>query len=84
VHLPALGDAVEGATISQWLKSVREPVVLGEPIVEVSTDKVDREIESPVSGVLAEILVAEDETARVGSVLARYALRRCRALFASG
>ncbi len=70
VKLPALGESVTEGTISRWLKQVGETVEADEPLVEVSTDKVDTEIPSPVSGTLLEIRVHEDETAPVGSVLA--------------
>ena len=53
-----------------WLKAVGETVEVDEPLLEVSTDKVDTEIPSPVAGTLLEIRVAEDETAAVGAVLA--------------
>ena len=68
--LPALGDATEGATAFRWLKSPGEQVSEGEPLVEVSTDEVDSEIDSPATGLLPQILVAEDEAARVSDVIA--------------
>ena len=71
IILPALGESVNEGTVSRWLKEVGETVELDEPIVEVSTDKVDTEIPSPAAGVLTEILVAEDSVAAVGSVLGR-------------
>src|SRR5690606_2344981 len=55
----------------RWLKNVGDRVEVDEPLLEVSTDKVDTEVPSPVAGVLEEILVQEDETAEVGAVLAR-------------
>ncbi|WP_405731780.1 2-oxoglutarate dehydrogenase, E2 component, dihydrolipoamide succinyltransferase [Streptomyces sp. NBC_01537] len=70
VLLPALGESVTEGTVTRWLKSVGEEVAADEPLLEVSTDKVDTEIPSPVSGTLLEILVGEDETAEVGSRLA--------------
>ena len=70
VPLPALGESVTEGTISRWLKEVGDTVEADEPLVEVSTDKVDTEIPSPVAGTLLEIRVAEDETAEVGAVLA--------------
>ncbi len=70
VTLPALGESVTEGTISRWLKTVGETVEVDEPLLEVSTDKVDTEIPSPVAGTLLEIRVAEDETAAVGAVLA--------------
>lgn len=71
VVLPALGESVTEGTVTRWLKNVGDTVEVDEPLLEVSTDKVDTEIPSPVSGVLEEILVQEDETAEVGAVLAR-------------
>jgi pyruvate dehydrogenase E2 component (dihydrolipoamide acetyltransferase) len=70
VKLPALGESVTEGTITRWLKKVGDTVAIDEPLVEVSTDKVDTEIPSPVAGVLQQILVQEDEVALVGAVLA--------------
>ena len=70
VVLPALGESVTEGTVTRWLKKVGETVAVDEPLVEVSTDKVDTEIPSPVAGVLQQILVQEDETIEVGTVLA--------------
>ncbi|WP_432167321.1 2-oxoglutarate dehydrogenase, E2 component, dihydrolipoamide succinyltransferase [Streptomyces sp. bgisy031] len=70
VVLPALGESVTEGTVTRWLKEVGEEVAEDEPLLEVSTDKVDTEIPSPVAGVLLEISVAEDETAEVGAKLA--------------
>lgn len=70
IKMPALGESVTEGTISRWLKEVGESVEVDEPLLEVSTDKVDTEIPSPEAGVLLKILVAEDEQADVGSVLA--------------
>lgn len=70
VPLPALGESVTEGTISRWLKRVGDHVDVDEPLVEVSTDKVDTEIPSPVAGVVLEILVPEDGVAPVGAVLA--------------
>ena len=69
VTLPVLGESVTEGTVSRWLKEVGEQVSADEPLVEVSTDKVDTEIPSPATGVLLEIRVPEDEVAAVGSVL---------------
>ena len=69
VLLPALGESVTEGTVSRWLRAVGEQVAADEPLVEVSTDKVDTEIPSPASGVLLEIKVNEDEVAEVGQVL---------------
>lgn len=71
VVLPALGESVTEGTVTQWLKQVGDTVAVDEPLLEVSTDKVDTEVPSPIAGVLLEILVAEDETVEVGAVLAR-------------
>jgi 2-oxoglutarate dehydrogenase E2 component (dihydrolipoamide succinyltransferase) len=70
VTMPALGESVTEGTVTRWLKSVGDTVQVDEPLLEVSTDKVDTEIPSPVSGVLQEILVGEDETVPVGADLA--------------
>ena len=69
VRLPQLGESVTEGTISRWLKAVGDQVEADEPLVEVSTDKVDTEIPAPVSGVLLQIMVAEDGVAPVGAVL---------------
>ena len=71
VNLPALGESVTEGTVTRWLKNVGDSVEVDEPLLEVSTDKVDTEIPSPVAGVIEEILVAEDETAEVGAALVR-------------
>ncbi|PKW07353.1 2-oxoglutarate dehydrogenase E2 component [Streptomyces sp. 1222.5] len=70
VVLPALGESVTEGTVTRWLKSVGDSVEADEPLLEVSTDKVDTEIPAPTSGVLLEIVVGEDETAEVGAKLA--------------
>jgi 2-oxoglutarate dehydrogenase E2 component (dihydrolipoamide succinyltransferase) len=69
VVLPALGESVTEGTVTRWLKKVGDTVAVDEPLVEVSTDKVDTEIPSPVAGVIEQILVQEDETVQVGGVL---------------
>lgn len=69
VVLPALGESVTEGTVTRWLKKVGDSVAIDEPLVEVSTDKVDTEIPSPVAGVIEQILVQEDETVQVGAVL---------------
>lgn len=71
VNLPALGESVTEGTVTRWLKKVGDTVAVDEPIVEVSTDKVDTEIPSPVAGVIEEIFVEEDQTIEVGAPLAR-------------
>ncbi|MEX0914017.1 MAG: 2-oxoglutarate dehydrogenase, E2 component, dihydrolipoamide succinyltransferase, partial [Demequina sp.] len=71
VTLPALGESVTEGTVTRWLKSVGDAVEADEPLVEVSTDKVDTEIPSPFAGTLTEILVEEDQTVEVDTVIAR-------------
>lgn len=71
VSLPALGESVTEGTVTRWLKSVGDRVEVDEPLLEVSTDKVDTEIPSPVAGVIEEILVEEDETVEVGAPLVK-------------
>ncbi|MFE5012223.1 biotin/lipoyl-containing protein, partial [Streptomyces sp. NPDC056696] len=70
VSLPALGESVTEGTVTRWLKAEGERVEVDEPLLEVSTDKVDTEIPSPAAGILASIKVAEDETVEVGAELA--------------
>jgi 2-oxoglutarate dehydrogenase E2 component (dihydrolipoamide succinyltransferase) len=70
VTMPALGESVTEGTVTRWLKAVGDEVTVDEPLLEVSTDKVDTEIPAPVSGTLLSISVAEDETVDVGAELA--------------
>src|SRR4028119_762696 len=70
VTLPALGESVTEGTVTRWLKQPGDSVEVNEPLLEVSTDKVDTEIPSPVAGTLLEIKVNEDETVEVGAELA--------------
>ena len=70
VTMPALGESVTEGTVTRWLKNVGDHVEVDEPLLEVSTDKVDTEIPSPVAGTLQEILVQEDDTVPVGADLA--------------
>ena len=70
VTLPALGESVTEGTVTQWLKSVGDTVEVDEPLLEISTDKVDTEIPSPVAGTLLEIKAEEDDTVEVGAILA--------------
>ncbi len=70
ITLPQLGETVTEGTITKWFKKVGESVALDEPLFEVSTDKVDTEVPSPISGVLTEIRVAEGDTVPVGTVIA--------------
>ncbi|MCU1402861.1 MAG: dihydrolipoamide succinyltransferase, partial [Microbacteriaceae bacterium] len=69
VNLPALGESVTEGTVTRWLKNVGDRVEVDEPLLEVSTDKVDTEIPSPIAGIVEAILVAEDETVEVGTAL---------------
>ncbi|MCJ1715458.1 2-oxoglutarate dehydrogenase, E2 component, dihydrolipoamide succinyltransferase [Curtobacterium sp. VKM Ac-2922] len=71
VNLPALGESVTEGTVTRWLKNVGDRVEVDEPLLEVSTDKVDTEIPSPIAGVVEEILVGEDETVEVGTPLVK-------------
>src|SRR5687768_248588 len=70
VTMPRLGESVTEGTVTRWLKQEGDHVEVDEPLLEVSTDKVDTEIPSPAAGVLSRIVVHEDETAEVGSELA--------------
>src|SRR3954447_24778201 len=70
VTMPRLGESVSEGTVTRWLKKEGERVETDEPLLEVSTDKVDTEIPSPASGVLQSIKVGEDETVEVGAELA--------------
>ncbi|HEX4358460.1 MAG TPA: 2-oxoglutarate dehydrogenase, E2 component, dihydrolipoamide succinyltransferase [Pseudonocardia sp.] len=70
VTMPALGESVTEGTVTRWLKQVGDHVDVDEPLLEVSTDKVDTEIPSPVAGTLLEISAGEDETVEVGGQLA--------------
>jgi pyruvate dehydrogenase E2 component (dihydrolipoamide acetyltransferase) len=69
VNLPALGESVTEGTVTRWLKNVGDRVEVDEPLLEVSTDKVDTEIPSPIAGIIEAILVAEDATVEVGTPL---------------
>src|SRR3954451_712447 len=69
VNLPALGESVTEGTVTRWLKQPGDTVAVDEPLLEVSTDKVDTEIPSPVAGTLLEIKAEEDETVEVGAEL---------------
>ena len=70
-QLPRLADSLVESTVSRWLKKAGEKVSKGEPLVEIETDKVNAELESPIDGVLSEIVVPEGGTAAVGAVIAR-------------
>jgi pyruvate/2-oxoglutarate dehydrogenase complex dihydrolipoamide acyltransferase (E2) component len=71
VTLPKLADTLREGIVSRWLKRPGDRVARGEPLVEIETDKVNSEIESPHDGVLAEVLVEEGATVPVGAVIAR-------------
>ena len=73
ITLPALGESVTEGTVTRWLKQVGDQVTADEPILEISTDKVDTEIPAPASGTLVAITVGEDQTVAVGSELGRIA-----------
>ncbi|WP_033401493.1 biotin/lipoyl-containing protein, partial [Actinopolyspora mortivallis] len=70
VQMPALGESVSEGTITRWLKQVGDTVEVDEPLLEVSTDKVDTEIPSPAAGVVQQIIANEDDTVEVGGELA--------------
>src|SRR5690625_3548221 len=71
VRMPELGESVTEGTVTRWLKKVGDTVQVDEALVEVSTDKVDTEIPSPIAGVLVSITAEEDDTVEVGGELAR-------------
>jgi pyruvate dehydrogenase E2 component (dihydrolipoamide acetyltransferase) len=70
VPMPQMGESIAEGTVSVWLKKVGDEVERDEPIMEISTDKVDAEIPSPAAGTLVEIVVQEGETVEVGTVVA--------------
>src|SRR5688500_15905529 len=70
VPMPQMGESIAEGTVSKWLKQVGDDVGRDEPLLEISTDKVDAEIPSPTAGTLAEIVVQEGATVEVGTVLA--------------
>ncbi len=71
VVLPKWGMTMQEAVVGEWLVAVGDEVSEGQPLVTVESDKVDADVESPASGVVAEILVPAGETAEVGAVIAR-------------
>ena len=73
VVMPQMGESIAEGTVSKWLKNVGDKVERDEPLLEISTDKVDAEIPSPAAGVLTEILVKEGDTVPVNAVVARIA-----------
>ncbi len=70
VPMPQMGESIAEGTVSKWLKQVGDSVERDEPILEISTDKVDAEIPSPESGTLVEVRIQEGETVEVGTVVA--------------
>ena len=70
ITMPALGESVTEGTVTRWLKKEGDQIAVDEPLLEVSTDKVDTEIPSPVAGVLQKIVVQVDSTVAVGAELA--------------
>jgi pyruvate dehydrogenase E2 component (dihydrolipoamide acetyltransferase) len=70
VTMPQMGESIFEGTLTKWLKKVGDPVMRDEPLFEISTDKVDSEIPSPVSGILAQIIVPEGKTVQINTVLA--------------
>src|SRR5687767_11707857 len=81
--MPQMGESIAEGTLSKWLKKVGDEVKRDEPIFEISTDKVDAEIPSPVAGVLAEVLVKEGETVAVQTVVAKIETEKGAAVPAS-
>src|SRR2546430_9037681 len=73
VVMPQMGESIAEGTVLRWIKKAGDKVERDEPLLEISTDKVDAEIPSPVSGTLSEILVQEGQTVGVNSVVARIA-----------
>jgi 2-oxoglutarate dehydrogenase E2 component (dihydrolipoamide succinyltransferase) len=71
VRMPQMGETVTEGTITAWLKAAGDPIAVDEPLLEISTDKVDSEIPSPVAGVVAELLVPEGDTVPIGELIAR-------------
>src|SRR5262245_45021495 len=69
VPMPQMGESIAEGTVSKWIKKVGDAVGRDEPLLEISTDKVDAEIPSPAAGVLSEIAVKEGQTVEVGTVL---------------
>ena len=79
IQMPQLGETIVEGTILKWLKQEGEQIEIDEPLFELSTDKVDTEVPSPVSGTVTKILVAEGATVAVGTALAEVdSGRRCR------
>jgi len=70
VIMPQMGESIAEGTITKWMKKVGERVERDEPLFEISTDKVDAEIPSPAAGILTQILVKENETVAINTVVA--------------
>src|SRR5690606_24881161 len=70
VKMPQMGESVVEGTVARWLKAPGDPVAALEPLLEISTDKIDTEVPAPAAGTLLEVLVAEGTTVRAGTVLA--------------
>ena len=70
VPMPQMGESIAEGTVSKWLKQAGDTVERDEPILEISTDKVDAEIPAPSVGILVEVMVEEGQTVEVGTVLA--------------
>ena len=70
VLLPKMGESVQEATITTWLKSVGDPIEEEESLVEIATDKVDSEVPAPATGVIKQILIEEGEVAQIGQAIA--------------
>ncbi|MGD8278786.1 MAG: hypothetical protein PVH00_12195, partial [Gemmatimonadota bacterium] len=70
VPMPQMGESIAEGTVSKWLKAVGDEVARDEPLLEISTDKVDAEIPAPAAGRLAEIVVGEGQTVEVGTIVA--------------
>src|SRR5437763_1654346 len=81
--MPQMGESIAEGTLSRWLKKVGDEVKRDEPIFEISTDKVDAEIPSPTSGVLAEVLVTEGQTVPVQTLVARIETEKGAAISAA-
>ncbi|PYP78432.1 MAG: 2-oxoglutarate dehydrogenase, E2 component, dihydrolipoamide succinyltransferase [Gemmatimonadetes bacterium] len=81
--MPQMGESIAEGTLSKWLKKVGDEVKRDEPIFEISTDKVDAEIPSPVAGVLAEVIVTEGQTVAVQTVVARIETEKGAAIAAA-
>src|SRR5258708_28148654 len=75
VIMPQMGESVAEGTITKWLKKTGERVERDEPLFEISTDKVDAEIPSPAAGILAKVLVQENQTVPVNTVVADFVVR---------